>query len=36
MHDLPARDYRPTVFLPKTPFPLRADLAKREPGWLAR
>ncbi len=36
MNDLPARDYRPTVFLPKTPFPLRADLAKREPGWLAR
>jgi isoleucyl-tRNA synthetase len=32
----PARDYRGTVFLPKTDFPMRGDLPKREPGWLAR
>ena len=30
------RDYRGTVFLPKTDFPMRGDLPKREPGWLAR
>ncbi|HEY1259113.1 MAG TPA: class I tRNA ligase family protein, partial [Stellaceae bacterium] len=30
------RDYRPTVFLPKTSFPMRGDLPKREPGLLAR
>ena len=29
-------DYRPTVFLPKTDFPMRADLPKREPSMLAR
>src|SRR5215470_17676670 len=29
-------DYRPTVFLPKTPFPMRGDLPKREPHILAR
>ncbi|HMB47660.1 MAG TPA: isoleucine--tRNA ligase [Afifellaceae bacterium] len=29
-------DYRPTVFLPKTDFPMRAGLAKREPETLAR
>ncbi|HEV7266238.1 MAG TPA: isoleucine--tRNA ligase [Falsiroseomonas sp.] len=32
----PARDYRGTVILPKTDFPMRGDLPKREPGWLAR
>jgi isoleucyl-tRNA synthetase len=32
----PGRDYRGTVFLPKTDFPMRGDLPKREPGWLAR
>ncbi|MDP3417672.1 isoleucine--tRNA ligase [Falsiroseomonas sp.] len=32
----PARDYRGTVFLPKTDFPMRGDLPKREPAWLAR
>jgi isoleucyl-tRNA synthetase len=32
--DAPARDYRGTVFLPKTPFPMKGDLPKREPGWL--
>ena len=30
------RDYRGTVFLPETPFPMRGDLPKREPDWLAR
>jgi isoleucyl-tRNA synthetase len=29
-------DYRPTVFLPKTGFPMRGDLPKREPTLLAR
>jgi len=29
-------DYRPTVFLPKTAFPMRGDLPKREPSILAR
>jgi isoleucyl-tRNA synthetase len=31
-----ATDYRPTVFLPKTGFPMRGDLSKREPPILAR
>jgi isoleucyl-tRNA synthetase len=29
-------DYRSTVFLPATPFPMRGDLPKREPDLLAR
>ncbi|KFI33392.1 isoleucyl-tRNA synthase [Haematobacter missouriensis] len=29
-------DYRDTVFLPKTEFPMRAGLPAREPEWLAR
>ena len=29
-------DYRPTVFLPKTDFPMRGDLPKREPAMLER
>lgn len=29
-------DYRPTVFLPETDFPMRAGLPAREPEWLAR
>ncbi len=29
-------DYRSTIFLPKTDFPMRAGLAKREPEILAR
>ena len=29
-------DYRPTVFLPKTDFPMRGDLPKREPAILDR
>ncbi|MCK8785111.1 isoleucine--tRNA ligase [Roseomonas sp. NAR14] len=32
----PARDYRGTVFLPQTAFPMKGDLPKREPGWLER
>ncbi|MEO3473049.1 isoleucine--tRNA ligase [Roseomonas sp. CAU 1739] len=38
MTDSPAeaRDYRGTVFLPKTPFPMRGDLPKREPAMLER
>jgi isoleucyl-tRNA synthetase len=29
-------DYRPTVFLPKTDFPMKAGLPEKEPGILAR
>jgi isoleucyl-tRNA synthetase len=29
-------DYRPTVFLPRTDFPMKAELPKREPALLAR
>lgn len=29
-------DYRTTVFLPQTDFPMRAGLPQREPDWLAR
>jgi len=32
----PAVDYRDTVFLPETAFPMRAGLPQREPDWLAR
>ena len=28
-------DYRKTLNLPDTPFPMRGDLARREPGWIA-
>jgi isoleucyl-tRNA synthetase len=31
-----ARDYRDTVFLPATPFPMRGELPKKEPQILAR
>ncbi|MES2183474.1 MAG: isoleucine--tRNA ligase [Pseudomonadota bacterium] len=31
----PAADYRKTLNLPDTPFPMRGDLPKREPGWVA-
>ena len=35
--DTPATpDYRDTVFLPETDFPMRAGLPAREPEWLAR
>ena len=30
-----ATDYRATLNLPDTPFPMRGDLPKREPGWVA-
>jgi len=29
------KGYRQTLNLPDTPFPMRGDLAKREPGWVA-
>jgi isoleucyl-tRNA synthetase len=29
-------DYRTTLNLPDTPFPMRGDLPKREPGWIAQ
>jgi isoleucyl-tRNA synthetase len=32
--DTPERDYRSTLNLPDTPFPMRGDLARREPGWV--
>ncbi|WP_174285159.1 isoleucine--tRNA ligase [Sphingomonas bacterium] len=32
----PQRDYRDTVFLPKTDFPMKAGLAQKEPAILAR
>jgi isoleucyl-tRNA synthetase len=34
--DKPVRDYRETVFLPDTPFPMRAGLPQKEPQILAR
>ena len=36
MSDATKRDYRDTVFLPNTPFPMRGDLPKREPAILAQ
>ncbi|MBV8913594.1 MAG: isoleucine--tRNA ligase, partial [Acetobacteraceae bacterium] len=36
MTDASAPDYRSTVFLPATSFPMRGDLPKREPELLAR
>ncbi|MFN0186402.1 MAG: isoleucine--tRNA ligase [Aquabacterium sp.] len=30
-----AADHRATLNLPDTPFPMRGDLPKREPGWVA-
>src|SRR5688572_29357828 len=35
MPDDTKTDYRSTLNLPDTPFPMRGDLAKREPGWVA-
>ncbi|CAM5392934.1 Isoleucine--tRNA ligase OS=Eoetvoesiella caeni OX=645616 GN=ileS PE=3 SV=1 [Eoetvoesiella caeni] len=32
---LPSMDYRNTLNLPESPFPMRGNLAKREPGWVA-
>jgi isoleucyl-tRNA synthetase len=34
--DTTTPDYRDTVFLPETDFPMRAGLPQREPEWLAR
>ena len=34
-HPTPTPDYRATLNLPDTPFPMRGDLPKREPGWIA-
>lgn len=34
--DTAARDYRDTVFLPKTDFPMKAGLPQKEPGIAAR
>ena len=34
--DPSTRDYRDTVFLPKTDFPMKAGLPQKEPGILAR
>ena len=34
--DSPKRDYRDTVFLPKTDFPMKAGLAQKEPAILAK
>ena len=36
MTDETKRDYRDTVFLPKTDFPMKAGLPKKEPGIAAR
>ncbi|MBM3546171.1 MAG: isoleucine--tRNA ligase [Alphaproteobacteria bacterium] len=36
MNDAAKTDYKNTVFLPKTEFPMRGDLAKREPEHLKR
>jgi isoleucyl-tRNA synthetase len=34
--DSGARDYRATLFLPQTDFPMKAGLPQAEPKWLAR
>ena len=34
--DADAPDYKDTLFLPRTDFPMRAGLPAREPGWLER
>jgi isoleucyl-tRNA synthetase len=34
MSDAPKTDYKATLNLPDTPFPMRGDLARREPGWV--
>src|SRR6266566_3762148 len=34
MADASRTDYKSTLNLPDTPFPMRGDLAKREPGWV--
>ncbi|HYR24630.1 MAG TPA: hypothetical protein VEQ09_02290, partial [Aquabacterium sp.] len=32
---VPESKYRATLNMPDTPFPMRGDLPKREPGWVA-
>ena len=34
--DVSARDYRATLFLPSTPFAMKAGLPETEPQWLKR
>jgi isoleucyl-tRNA synthetase len=34
MADASNTDYKSTLNLPDTPFPMRGDLARREPGWV--
>ena len=34
MADASKTDYKPTLNLPDTAFPMRGDLARREPGWV--
>ncbi len=34
MTDAPKTDYKSTLNLPETPFPMRGDLARREPEWV--
>jgi len=34
MPDEQKTDYKSTLNLPDTPFPMRGDLARREPGWV--
>ncbi len=36
MPDDPKPDYKHTLNLPETRFPMRGDLAKREPAWIKR
>ena len=36
VNDTPAPDYKGTLNLPETAFPMRAGLPDREPQWLAR
>lgn len=35
-HILRFMDYKKTLNLPDTPFPMRGDLPKREPGWVTQ
>ncbi|MFO1314922.1 MAG: isoleucine--tRNA ligase [Burkholderiales bacterium] len=35
MPDDPKADYKSTLNLTDTPFPMRGDLARREPGWVS-
>jgi isoleucyl-tRNA synthetase len=34
MSDTTKPDYKATLNLPETPFPMRGDLSRREPGWV--